>query len=71
MSYETILYAIDRRVLTISLKRPDRLNAFTTTMRDELIDAFQCADDDVRAIVITSAGPGIVPEVCSNWSCQR
>lgn len=58
MAYEQILYEIDDNILTITLNRPDRLNAFTQIMRDELIDAFDQADDDdnVRAIIVTGAG---------------
>lgn len=45
-------------ILTITLNRPDKLNAFTTQMRDELIAAFDEADanDDVRAVIVTGAG---------------
>ncbi len=58
MSYEHILYDVEDQILTITLNRPDNLNAFTRIMRDELIDAFDKADndDDVRAIIITGAG---------------
>src|SRR3954452_16086334 len=47
-------------VLTITLNRPERLNAFTETMRRELIAAFDLADadDEVRAIIVTGAGRG-------------
>ena len=47
-------------VLTITLNRPERLNAFTETMRRELISAFDLADadDDVRAVVVTGEGRG-------------
>jgi enoyl-CoA hydratase/carnithine racemase len=47
-------------VLTITLNRPERLNAFTETMRRELIAAFDLADadDDVRAVIVTGAGRG-------------
>ena len=47
-------------VLTIALNRPDRLNAFTETMRRELIAAFDIADadDDVRAVIVTGEGRG-------------
>jgi enoyl-CoA hydratase/carnithine racemase len=47
-------------VLTITLDRPERLNAFTETMRRELIAAFDRADadDDVRAVVVTGEGRG-------------
>jgi enoyl-CoA hydratase/carnithine racemase len=60
MDYEQILYEVDDRVLTITLNRPDRLNAFTPTMKDELIAAFDQADadDDVRAVIVTGAGRG-------------
>lgn len=58
MSYETLLYDVSEHVLTITLNRPDRLNAFTGTMMNELIAAFDAADadDDVRAIIVTGAG---------------
>jgi enoyl-CoA hydratase/carnithine racemase len=58
MSYETLLYDVSEHVLTITLNRPDRLNAFTGTMMNELIAAFDAADadDDVRAILVTGAG---------------
>jgi len=58
VSYEHILYDVEDQILTITLNRPDNLNAFTRIMRDELIDAFDKADndDDVRAIIITGAG---------------
>ncbi len=58
MAYETILYQVQDRILTITLNRPDKLNAFTPTMQHELIDAFDCADrdDNVRAVIVTGAG---------------
>jgi enoyl-CoA hydratase/carnithine racemase len=58
MQYEQIRYAVDDGVLTITLDRPDRLNAFTTRMMHELIDAFgqADADDAVRAVIVTGAG---------------
>ena len=58
--YEELLYELDGPVLTITLNRPDKLNAFTFTMMMELLDAFDRADadDDVRAIIVTGAGRG-------------
>lgn len=58
MSYSTIKYEIGSHILTLTLNRPDRLNAFTLEMAEELIDAFQraSADDEVRVIVVTGAG---------------
>ncbi len=60
MDYEHIRYEVDERILTVTLNRPDRLNAFTPTMKDELIAAFDRADadDDVRAVIVTGAGRG-------------
>src|SRR5947199_1412578 len=58
--YSDILYEVDGPVLTITLNRPDKLNAFTFTMMNELLDAFDRADadDDVRAVIVTGAGRG-------------
>jgi enoyl-CoA hydratase/carnithine racemase len=55
-----VLYAVQERVATITLNRPDRLNAWTPTMADEMRAAFERAerDDAVRAIVLTGAGRG-------------
>jgi enoyl-CoA hydratase/carnithine racemase len=58
MENSQILTQINHGVLTITLNRPDKLNAFTRRMRDELIAAFGHADNDdgVRAIIVTGAG---------------
>src|SRR2546427_7713683 len=60
MSFQEIRYEVSDHVLTITLDRPDRLNAFTPTMGRELIAAFDRADadDDVRAIIVTGEGRG-------------
>jgi enoyl-CoA hydratase/carnithine racemase len=60
MDFESIRYQVADHVLTITLNRPERLNAFTPTMGRELIEAFDRADadDDVRAIIVTGAGRG-------------
>jgi enoyl-CoA hydratase/carnithine racemase len=60
MAFEDIRYEVADHVLTITLNRPDRLNAFTPTMGRELIEAFDRADadDEVRAIVVTGEGRG-------------
>jgi enoyl-CoA hydratase/carnithine racemase len=60
MDFQEILYEVEDSILTITLNRPDRLNAFTPTMGQEVIDALDRADadDDVRAIVFTGAGRG-------------
>ena len=58
MEHTQILYGVDDGVATITLHRPDKMNAFTGTMMYELIDAFDRvdADDDVRAVVVTGSG---------------
>jgi enoyl-CoA hydratase/carnithine racemase len=59
-SFEQIITDLADGVLTITLNRPDRLNAWTAQMGSELIEAFDRADadDEVRAIVVTGAGRG-------------
>jgi enoyl-CoA hydratase/carnithine racemase len=60
MEFDQIRADLDDRVLTITLNRPDRLNAWTATMGRELIAALDRADadDEVRAVVVTGAGRG-------------
>ena len=60
MDYTEIAYEVADRILTITLDRPDRLNAFTYRMHEELLDAFDRADedDDVRVVVVTGRGRG-------------
>jgi enoyl-CoA hydratase/carnithine racemase len=58
--YEQIATEVAENIMTITLNRPDRLNAWTGTMGRELIAAFDAADadDEVRAIIVTGAGRG-------------
>lgn len=58
MSYNSIRYAVTDGVATITLHRPDKLNAFTLEMMHEMIDAFDRidADDAVRAVIVTGEG---------------
>ncbi|MDP2258515.1 MAG: enoyl-CoA hydratase-related protein [Caulobacter sp.] len=60
MAYETILTSLDDGVLTLTLNRPEALNAYTATMGAELADAFvqADADDAVRVVIVTGAGRG-------------
>jgi enoyl-CoA hydratase/carnithine racemase len=60
VDYEQISTDLSDRVLTITLNRPERLNAWTATMGRELIEAFDRADadDEVGAIIVTGAGRG-------------
>jgi len=58
MAYETLLTQLEDGVMTVTLNRPDKLNAFNTVMSRELIDFFHGVNamDEVRAIVVTGAG---------------
>jgi enoyl-CoA hydratase/carnithine racemase len=58
MRYETLDYSVSDNILTLTLNRPDKLNAFNGPMMNELLAAFDAADadDDVRAIIVTGAG---------------
>jgi enoyl-CoA hydratase/carnithine racemase len=58
MGYSQIDYQVSEQIATITLNRPDKMNAFTRTMMDEMIDAMDRVDGDdaVRAVVFTGAG---------------
>lgn len=60
MDYTQLTYDVADRIATITLNRPEQLNAFTNTMMRELLDAFDRvdADDEVRAVIVTGAGRG-------------
>jgi len=59
-SYTQIIYEVSEGIATITLNRPEQLNAFTGTMMREMIDAFDRidADDEVRVVIVTGAGRG-------------
>ena len=58
MGYSQIDLHISEGIATLTLNRPDKLNAFTGTMMNEIIDAMDRtdADDSVRAVIFTGAG---------------
>jgi enoyl-CoA hydratase/carnithine racemase len=60
MSYESILFAVEDGVATLTLNRPEKLNAYTTEMGEEAVDAFRRAraDETVRVVILTGAGRG-------------
>jgi enoyl-CoA hydratase/carnithine racemase len=60
MSYDHILYEVADGIATLTLHRPEKLNAYTTEMGDEAVAAFRSAreDDAVRAVILTGAGRG-------------
>ena len=60
MQYEQILYDVSDHVATLTLNRPEKLNAWTRKMGSEVFDCIQKADadEDVRVIVLTGAGRG-------------
>ncbi len=57
-TFETLIYAVQEGIATITLNRPDKLNAFTTKMMSEMIAVFDHtdADDAVRVVIVTGAG---------------
>lgn len=58
MTYTQIKYDVADNIATITINRPEKMNAFTNTMLKEMCDAFDQidADDDVRAVVVTGSG---------------
>jgi enoyl-CoA hydratase/carnithine racemase len=60
MAFTEIKYEVADKIATITLNRPDKLNAFTGVMMSELIQAFDKADadDSVRVVIVTGAGRG-------------
>lgn len=60
MSYSQILYHKENRVATLTLNRPEKLNAYSETMVHQMLDALADArdDDEVRAVIVTGAGRG-------------
>ncbi len=58
--FETIRYEVEDRVLTITLNRPEKLNAFNGHMQREMVEALDAADldDDVRVVIVTGEGRG-------------
>ena len=58
MSYGQVLYEVSEGVATITLNRPERMNALGPVNGDELLDALNVAgdDDDVRAVILTANG---------------
>jgi len=60
MTYECLIYEVKDSIATLTLNRPDRLNALGGSLRDDLHDAItrSAADPDVRVMIITGAGKG-------------
>lgn len=58
MAYENVLFEVEDRIATVTLNRPDRLNAWNDAMAADLRDVMaRCdADDDVRVVIVTGAG---------------
>ena len=70
MSYNTLRYEVADNILTLTLNRPEQLNAFTVEMAHELIDAFNRAsnDDEVRAVVVTGEGRAFCAGMDLSWA---
>lgn len=60
MEYKDIIYTVENHIATITLNRPESLNAFTATMLDEWVHAIDTAKSDpkVRVLAVTGAGRG-------------
>ena len=60
MTYECLLYEVKGGIATLTLNRPERLNALGGTLREDLLDAVTRAgaDPEVRVMVVTGAGKG-------------
>ena len=60
MQLEQVIYAVEDRVATITLNRPERLNALSPRLREDLLEALRLsnASEEVRAIIVTGAGRG-------------
>lgn len=60
MAYQTILHDVEDGIATVTLNRPDRLNAYVPQMGEEIVDAFAKMrdDDSVRVVILTGAGRG-------------
>ncbi|MDF2233964.1 crotonase/enoyl-CoA hydratase family protein [Albimonas sp. CAU 1670] len=67
--YSTIFTTLDEGIFTIHLNRPDKLNAFTRDMMNEMIEAFDVsdADDRVRVVIVTGEGRGF----CAGADLER
>ncbi len=65
MAYQDLIYDVEDKIATITLNRPDRMNAITPQLQKELHQAFDEADADrkVRVIILTGAGKGF----CSGY----
>jgi hypothetical protein len=70
VAFETLLYDVADRVATVTLNRPDRLNAVNTTVIRELVEAFDQADGDdgVRAVIVT--GPAAPSAPAPTWAAE-
>ncbi|MFM9701251.1 enoyl-CoA hydratase-related protein, partial [Streptomyces europaeiscabiei] len=71
MAYETVLYDVTDRICTITLNRPDKLNAWTRQMHVDLKDAMHTAgaDPEVRVIILTGAGRGFCAGADMGGAC--
>ena len=70
MTFKQILYTKESRVATITLNRPEKMNAYSETMVHEIIAALEDARDDdsgVRGVILTGAGRGF----CSGGDVSR
>lgn len=69
MAYKCLIYEVEENIATLTMNRPERLNALGDTLRTDLHDAVTKAsgDPNVRAIILTGAGRGF----CSGGAMSR
>ena len=68
MTFQYLLYEVKDKIATITLNRPDRMNALVADMYFELIDALDAADKDPGVRVIVVQGQGVVSVLARTWS---
>ena len=75
MEFTQVLYEVDTHIATVTLNRPDRMNAATFDMGEQLIEALKQAeaDNDVRVVILTGAGKGFCAgdDVQAAWGDPR
>ena len=58
MSYETLIYAKAENIATVTLNRPEKRNAWTTQMSEDVVDVFKVMEDDPEVLVTVLTGTG-------------
>jgi 1,4-dihydroxy-2-naphthoyl-CoA synthase len=71
-AFETLLYSLEDGIATVTLNRPEKMNAFTAQMRDDLVAAFDRTDaDDDAPVSITLTRRELIHREASGGLCQQ